>query len=188
VILAILMAVAVPALTGYIGKAQGQASAQALKTMHTALQTMATQDFANGYVKTSNAHNPSAEITYYGLSLQPIGTDQYFSVYIAYEKDAPDASFRHLLTYLGADEPPNFPSDCNQAQLRFLISPDTGRVVALDYVARDKTSGKIKLRVTWHFDGAKQKLSSAVSANLDDSGYTVRYLDGQLISGTTPAW
>jgi type II secretory pathway pseudopilin PulG len=185
--LAILMAVAVPALTGYIGKAQGQASAQALRTMHMTLQTMVTQDFANGYVKTTAGLGK--EVAFYGgIQGQPAG---YVNTYIAYAKGGfgPDTSFINLLTYLGADEPPNFPSDCDQAQLRFLISPDTGRIVALDYVASSggSTTG-IKLRVTWHFDGAKQKLSSAASTNLDDSGYTVRYLDGQLISGTAPGW
>jgi type IV pilus assembly protein PilA len=54
VILAILMAIAIPALTGYIDKANGRAVIGEARNVAVALQTVGTDRYANGEPITSN--------------------------------------------------------------------------------------------------------------------------------------
>jgi type II secretory pathway pseudopilin PulG len=195
--LAILAAIAIPALTGYIDKAEQRAAIADVREMHTALQAMVMQDYADKRL-VLNGGDPNREIHYYGNSSNAssvtIGGKDYYNVYIEYGRgDSSNASpsFPHLLAYLGADAPPGLPADCNYAQLRFLVALD-GSIAALDYVTyNNNKSGKIpKTRITWNYNGADANISEVVLKNylnhIDDSGYVVRYFNGKLISGVKP--
>jgi prepilin-type N-terminal cleavage/methylation domain-containing protein len=191
VILAILAAIAIPALTGYIDKSREKAAIQSLRLMHEAFQAMASQDYATGLRRDGNYYMRGSEIDVYRKKdLADYGP--VYNGYIQYKtSDGGDVSFKHLLAYLGMDAPPDFPSGGNWAQLRFIISQDDMRVVALEYIAGTRTNSDtngIETRITWNFDGEVGRGQDAAAEHIDDSGYTVRCLNGQLISGERASW
>jgi type IV pilus assembly protein PilA len=63
VILAILMAIAVPALTGYIDKARNSGIQASTATAHTALQAAATDAYSTGYAGTNFTYSDYKKTT-----------------------------------------------------------------------------------------------------------------------------
>jgi prepilin-type N-terminal cleavage/methylation domain-containing protein len=186
VILAILAAIAIPALTGYIDKANKKAAIAAARINMTAMQTLLSEEYAMGsdwLTRTTNEGSDSrlmhrvynnANIPFLAVAVGPGSSYRQVGVY----DDDPDfmAEWETLTGYIPSSEnTAGSVANVNDCAVEALVDPATYQIKG--FVMIKYKSGEPEYVVTWNMVESSAAFYGNITAGYiteaDDSGYQV---------------